>query len=534
MPGDEELLQRLLSDPAFRARYLAGGGDAPLESLAARESRSSLAGAMLGVAVEGVALFGLADHAEAAVEQLPSVPSLPSLPPVLENHNLAFDADGIADLRAGRIDPRVQSVLEHLSREHKITISSMRSDHSRLTAGGSVSNHSVGRAFDIAAIDGVPVGPGNEAAKQMALELAKLDPSIRPTEIGSPWVLEGAAYFTDADHQDHLHVGFDDPPAEGWTPPADDAAPPAATPEDAPDADDGDDSGDSDADDSGGDADDSGGDSEDSDDDEDDSGDTREDGGSGDTEAEADDDEDDGDDDEEDEEDDEDDEDEEEDEDEDEEDEDERGPDQDDLEDPDRVGSPAGDTDEADADTDEADTDETAADADSGVDAAALADTGGPYPGAEARKEDLAAWMAAKARERGLPSELPIMASLVESGLSNLNFGDADSVGFFQMRTGIWNQGAYAGYPEKPELQLKWFLDQAESVMKQRVSRGLPIDDPNHFGEWIADIERPAEQYRGRYQLRLGEARGLLERVVSGVQKLRVITPEEAARARGG
>ena len=34
-----------------------------------------------------------------------------------------------------------------------------------------------------------------------------------------------------------------------------------------------------------------------------------------------------------------------------------------------------------------------------------------------------------------------------------------------------------------------------------------PIDhDPSQFGEWIADTEHPAEQYRGRYQLRLDEA----------------------------
>ena len=102
------------------------------------------------------------------------------------------------------------------------------------------------------------------------------------------------------------------------------------------------------------------------------------------------------------------------------------------------------------------------------------------------------------------------MASLVESDMKNLNFGDADSVGFFQMRVGIWNQGAYAGYPDKPELQVKWFLDQAEAVKKQRLVAGKPIDDPQQFGEWIADVERPAEQYRGRYQLRLAEARRLL------------------------
>jgi hypothetical protein len=30
---------------------------------------------------------------------------------------------------------------------------------------------------------------------------------------------------------------------------------------------------------------------------------------------------------------------------------------------------------------------------------------------------------------------------------------------------------------------------------------------PSQWGEWIADVERPAAQYRGRYQLRLSDAR---------------------------
>ena len=103
---------------------------------------------------------------------------------------------------------------------------------------------------------------------------------------------------------------------------------------------------------------------------------------------------------------------------------------------------------------------------------AAAADLGGigdAYPGDDAPKEQLAAWLGKQAEKRGLPKELPVMAALVESGVKNLNFGDADSVGFFQMRVGIWNQGEYAGYPEKPELQAKWFLDQAEAVKKQRI-----------------------------------------------------------------
>ena len=65
-------------------------------------------------------------------------------------------------------------------------------------------------------------------------------------------------------------------------------------------------------------------------------------------------------------------------------------------------------------------------------------------------------------------------------------------------------------HPDKPELQVKWFLDQAEAVKKQRLARGESVTDQKQYGDWVADIERPAAQYRGRYQLRLDEARQLL------------------------
>ena len=129
------------------------------------------------------------------------------------------------------------------------------------------------------------------------------------------------------------------------------------------------------------------------------------------------------------------------------------------------------------------------------------------------------------------------MAALVESGMRNLPGGDADSAGFFQMRTSIWNQGDYAGYAQQPQLQVDWFLDHAEEVRRQRIARGLPVRDPNHYGEWIADVERPAEQYRGRYQLRLAEARELLSRFhappsarANEAQVLPVIRPDQVTR----
>jgi hypothetical protein len=125
------------------------------------------------------------------------------------------------------------------------------------------------------------------------------------------------------------------------------------------------------------------------------------------------------------------------------------------------------------------------------------------YPGDDAGRSEIAKWMAAWAIKAGLPAELPVMGALVESELTNVNSGDADSVGFFQMRVAIWNQGDYAGFPEHPELQLKWFIDQ--SLFSARV-----VFDELTYGEWAADVLRPPEQLRGRYQLRLDEARSLI------------------------
>jgi hypothetical protein len=132
------------------------------------------------------------------------------------------------------------------------------------------------------------------------------------------------------------------------------------------------------------------------------------------------------------------------------------------------------------------------------------------YPGNTATKEQLARWLGAHAEKAGLPPELLVMAALTESGIVNNPGGDADSVGFFQMRASIWNKGPYLGYYENPNLQAKWFIDHA---LELKAQRGAGFGkDPSGWGDWIADIERPAAQYRGRYQTHLEEARRLLGR----------------------
>src|SRR5918994_939512 len=131
------------------------------------------------------------------------------------------------------------------------------------------------------------------------------------------------------------------------------------------------------------------------------------------------------------------------------------------------------------------------------------------YPGDDAARERIARWMARGAADRGLPHELPVMAAIGESGLRNLS-GDSYA-GFFGMHVSL-NTGDYRGFPRNPDLQLRWFTDTATLVRQRRVAQGRPdpAKDPAAYGSWIADVERPAREYRSRYQTHLEEARGLI------------------------
>jgi hypothetical protein len=131
------------------------------------------------------------------------------------------------------------------------------------------------------------------------------------------------------------------------------------------------------------------------------------------------------------------------------------------------------------------------------------------YPGDDAAAERIARWMARGAADRGLPRELPVMAAIVESGLRNLP--GAYFAGYFGMSRAL-NTGDYRGFRHNPDLQLRWFADTARLVRQRRVAEGRPdpAADEATYGSWIADVERPAREYRSRYQPRLEEARDLI------------------------
>ncbi|HEX6712732.1 MAG TPA: NlpC/P60 family protein [Thermoleophilaceae bacterium] len=424
--GASDLAARLLADPAFRAAFraeperalreagfteLAGrvGSAGPakaLETLEIRESRSSLAGAMMAVALEGVGLVGADQalaHASARPASLASAdaPAAPSPAsalgpdaPAAQSPASALGADDIVEIAQER------KVAANAAAESEAAVESDGPD-------GGDADHGDGSGEE-------PAGDENERDEDESEE-------------------------DESDSGDDGSDDDSDAPGEG------------SNGEDANDsASDGDsDSGDGDSD--------SGDGPGSSEDDQDASGD------GSDSSDDSDDDDD-------------------------------SGSDDDDSGSDDGSGSSGDDS----------------ADGDSGGDALGRI-APGDYPGDDASKPELARWMAGAAQKRGLPPELPLMAALTESGLQNLDHGDRDSVGFFQMRLGTWNKDEYAGYPDDPDKQLDWFLDQAAAVKAQRASRGQSVTDPNQYGEWIADIERPAAEYRGRYQLKYAEAHALIE-----------------------
>ncbi len=142
-----------------------------------------------------------------------AVPGPTSAPINWENVELTNSLQ-MVDIESGVVDPRILTLIAAISQDHTITISSLRSDHSRNTTSGNVSNHFYGRAMDIAAIDGVsctetsPEGPCGTIARQ----LAALPPGQKPTELIFCFDPDGPLSgdgFAAADHCDHIHVGYD-------------------------------------------------------------------------------------------------------------------------------------------------------------------------------------------------------------------------------------------------------------------------------------------------------------------------------------
>jgi len=113
------------------------------------------------------------------------------------------------DLASGRLDLRVESLLAVLAERWTIRLSCVATGHSKYVQGTlRVSNHTVWRAVDIDQVNGTAVRAGNPTAEAVVRWLDGLQGPLRPSEIGSPFPLGHRPYFTDENHQGHIHVGY--------------------------------------------------------------------------------------------------------------------------------------------------------------------------------------------------------------------------------------------------------------------------------------------------------------------------------------
>jgi hypothetical protein len=128
-----------------------------------------------------------------------------------DNLTLSNDLE-LQDITSGALDPRIVALIGAITQEHQLTLSALRSDHSELTANGSVSNHFFGRAMDIAAVDGVSCTDTSPEAPcaNLGRTLAYMPAPLHPTELIYCFDLDGAGpAFALPDHCDHVHAGYD-------------------------------------------------------------------------------------------------------------------------------------------------------------------------------------------------------------------------------------------------------------------------------------------------------------------------------------
>ncbi len=126
---------------------------------------------------------------------------------LLRNRRLVLNPTQRADLSAGGFDPRLINTLAAIASRHTITLTALRADHRPGT------NHEAGRAIDIGAVDQEPCrGTRTGPCAQLVRGLARVKPPTRSTELIYCWDPDGPSDprgFAQADHCDHIHVGWD-------------------------------------------------------------------------------------------------------------------------------------------------------------------------------------------------------------------------------------------------------------------------------------------------------------------------------------
>lgn len=109
----------------------------------------------------------------------------------------------------------VLQLLLDVATDHTLSVSALASSHPiNIFATDRVSGHTIGRAVDIWALDGVPIISQRDHGGPLHTLVADLLDQGVVRQLGAPWVIagpDGRRSFTDTVHQDHLHLGLKDP-----------------------------------------------------------------------------------------------------------------------------------------------------------------------------------------------------------------------------------------------------------------------------------------------------------------------------------
>jgi hypothetical protein len=147
------------------------------------------------------------EYRGAARNAPPLRPGTASVRQVLTNARIVLRPIQRADLKAGGVDPRLVTILAAIGRRHTIVITALQHDHKPGT------NHEVGRAIDIGAVDGeICRGSRTGACAELARDLAHIRDDLRPTELIYCFDPDGPGDprgFAQSDHYGHVHVGWD-------------------------------------------------------------------------------------------------------------------------------------------------------------------------------------------------------------------------------------------------------------------------------------------------------------------------------------
>ncbi|WP_371403207.1 hypothetical protein OHA10_35630 [Kribbella sp. NBC_00662] len=127
---------------------------------------------------------------------------------VLANEQILLPPASAADIRSGQVHDSVLNTMLQLAESYRIGISVIRSGHPLDVFGTDrPSDHPRGRAFDTWQINGhAVVSPAT--SRSLITSYMRAAESLGSYNVGGPYQLSGAAFFSDQTHHDHVHAGF--------------------------------------------------------------------------------------------------------------------------------------------------------------------------------------------------------------------------------------------------------------------------------------------------------------------------------------